>query len=57
MVQKSASKRIRVTKNGKVMRRAGTLGHSRANKNHTAMGRKKRARSLDWPNYLVKKYS
>lgn len=43
---KSVSKRIRITKTGKVIRRPMGLGHSRSNKSSTQMGRKKLNRTL-----------
>ena len=45
-MKKSISKRIRITKSGKIIRRAMSLGHSRANKRTTQIKRKKGARSL-----------
>jgi hypothetical protein len=47
MAQKSISKRIQISRNGKVRRRATALGHSRANKTTLQMQRKKRERSLN----------
>ncbi len=44
--KKSILKRIRITKTGKVVRRAMGLGHSRANKSSTQMGRKANNRTL-----------
>ena len=46
MTKHSISQRIRVTKSGKIMRQAMTLGHSRANKSSVQMLRKKLARGL-----------
>jgi len=54
--RKSVRDRVRVTKRGKVLRRAMALGHSRGNKSSTQMGRKKRARGLDDAAKIVKKY-
>ncbi|MGC9611044.1 MAG: hypothetical protein ABSE68_02380 [Minisyncoccia bacterium] len=45
-MQKSVSKRIKIKKSGKVLHRAPTLGHSRANKNTYQMQRKKIGRNL-----------
>ncbi|MCL4391885.1 hypothetical protein M1413_00960 [Patescibacteria group bacterium] len=45
-MKKSVSKRIRITKSGKVLRRAMALGHSRANKRTVQIKRKKNARTL-----------
>lgn len=44
---KSISKRIRITKRGKVQRRAMILGHSRANKSGRQLNRKKLSRGLE----------
>ncbi len=46
-MKKSISKRVRITKSGKILRRAMSLGHSRANKSTAQMKRKKGARLLD----------
>ncbi len=46
-MKKSISKRIHITKTGKVRRRAMTLGHSRINKRTTQIKRKKNTRSLE----------
>ncbi len=45
-MKKSVSKRIRITKSGKVLRRAMTLGHSRVNKRTVQIKRKKNASTL-----------
>ncbi|GEM_PF-6401878 len=45
-VKKSITKRIRVTKRGKVLRRAMALGHAKANKNTVQKKRKKAHRTL-----------
>jgi len=39
--------RIKITKKGKIKRRATTLGHSRSNKTKTQMLRKKKYRNLN----------
>lgn len=54
--RKSVRDRVRVTKRGKVLRRAMTLGHSRGNKSSTQMRRKARHRGLDDSAKIVKKY-
>lgn len=54
--RKSVRDRIRVTKRGKVMRRAMALGHSRGNKSSSQMGRKKLSRGLDDGAKIVRKY-
>ncbi|MFH1193324.1 MAG: hypothetical protein V1656_03380 [Candidatus Jorgensenbacteria bacterium] len=46
MPRNSFTKRIRITKQGKVLRRAMTLGHSRGNKSGTQLIRKKKMRGL-----------
>ncbi len=45
-VKKSIMKRLRVTKRGKVLRRAMALGHAKANKNTVQKKRKKGQRTL-----------
>ncbi len=54
--KKSASKRVKVTRGGKVRRRATSLGHSRANKSGLQLGRKKRARGLMLSKQTVEKF-
>ncbi len=44
--KKSITNRIRVTKRGKVLRRAMALGHAKANKNTRQKKRKKAQRTL-----------
>ncbi|MEK7512871.1 MAG: hypothetical protein AAB601_01595 [Patescibacteria group bacterium] len=46
MTQKSISNRVKITRRGKVRRRATTLGHSRSNKTSVQMQRKGRERGL-----------
>lgn len=53
---KSIAKRIRITKKGKVVRRAMALGHSRVNKSTSQMKRKKLSRGLENSTELIKKY-
>ncbi len=53
---KSITKRIRITKKGKVVRRAMALGHSRVNKSTSQMKRKKLSRGLENSTELIKKY-
>jgi ribosomal protein L35 len=55
-MRKSYTERLRVTKKGKVMRRAMGLGHSRASKNSTQMGRKKASRGVGLPNKVIKRH-
>jgi|GEM_PF-829587 len=52
---KKVSKRIRITKNGKVMRRAMGLGHSKGNKSGTQKGRRKGMRGLATYAKIIKK--
>jgi ribosomal protein L35 len=54
--RKSVSKRIRVTKNGKIQRRAMTLGHSRGNKSQRQMHRKRVERGLATMAKEVRRY-
>lgn len=54
--QKSISKRIRVTKNGKVVRRAMGLGHSRANKSQQQIRRRQKSRGLNNVGVDARKY-
>lgn len=56
MAQKSVSKRIKVKKSGKIMRRATSLGHSRANKNTSQMKRRKNERQLTITSKKIKRY-
>ena len=44
--KKSYGKRLRVTRKGKVLRRAMGLGHSRANKSSKQMRRKTKSRGI-----------
>lgn len=52
----SISNRIKVTKTGKIRRRAMALGHSRANKRRIELRRKKGARGLNLPRKMIKNY-
>ncbi|MDI6717856.1 MAG: hypothetical protein QMD86_02340 [Patescibacteria group bacterium] len=45
-MKKSISKRIRITKTGKVLRRKMGLGHNRSRKSNNQMGRKFGMKSL-----------
>ena len=54
-MRKNFSKRIKITKNGKIIRRARGLGHSRANKSAQEKGRRRSPRSLGIPTRLVRK--
>ncbi|MEK7192235.1 MAG: hypothetical protein AAB646_01840 [Patescibacteria group bacterium] len=58
MVKSSVKDRIRVTKNGKLLRRKMGLGHFRAKKNGTVMHRKEQISWLSKPDHktFTKKY-
>jgi len=53
--KKSISKRIKITKNGKVTRRAMGLGHSKGNKSNTQKTRRKSKRGLATYGKLIQK--
>lgn len=55
-MKKSISKRIKITKGGKVRRRAMALGHFKVNKTSIQLKRKKRERGLDIKKNLIKKH-
>jgi ribosomal protein L35 len=46
---KALEKRVRITKNGKILRRAMAIDHFRTRKNATSIQKKRRMRSLDYP--------
>lgn len=54
MARKSISKRIKITKNKKVRRRARGLGHAKSNKRTPQRHRKKGERTLDTPHSKVR---
>jgi len=56
MMKKSFSKRIKITKSGKILRRAMALGHNRANKRQVQIKRKKLQRGLAFNTKVLKKY-
>ncbi len=56
-MKKSISDRIKITKGGKILRRAMTLGHSRSNKRQAQMLRKKALRILNVPKRTITKYN
>ncbi len=56
MAHKSVSKRVKVKKSGKILRRSTSLGHSRANKNTVQMKRKKNERDLYISTKKIKRY-
>jgi ribosomal protein L35 len=49
MPSKSVTKRIRITKNGKVVRRRGGVGHFKTRKNSKMNRNSRKTRSLDMP--------
>lgn len=53
-MKKSAAKRIKITKTGKVKRRAMGLGHSRANKRRVQILRRRKKRGLKIPGKSIK---
>ncbi|MBI3638479.1 50S ribosomal protein L35 [Candidatus Wolfebacteria bacterium] len=55
-MKSSVSKRIRVTKTGKILRRAMSQGHFLAKKRTIQIKRKKGQRSLDMGEKIVRKY-
>jgi len=55
-MKKSFSKRIKITKSGKILRRAMALGHNRANKRQVQIKRKKLQRGLAFNTKVLKKY-
>ncbi|MGB7957249.1 MAG: 50S ribosomal protein L35 [Minisyncoccia bacterium] len=46
---KALAKRIKITKNGKIVRRAMANDHFRTRKNGTSIQKKRKTRSLDYP--------
>ncbi|MDP3974912.1 MAG: 50S ribosomal protein L35 [Candidatus Jorgensenbacteria bacterium] len=54
--RKSVRDRVRVTRTGKVLRRAMALGHARGNKSATQLRRKELSRGLDDAAKIVRKY-
>ncbi|KKU98841.1 MAG: hypothetical protein UY32_C0013G0038 [Candidatus Jorgensenbacteria bacterium GW2011_GWC1_48_8] len=56
MVQKSVTQRIRITKRGKIMRRAMALGHSKSNKSQVQILRKRKSRELNISEKILSKY-
>ncbi len=55
-MKNSVKDRIKLTKRGKVKRRAMALGHSRVNKRRIQILRKKKERGLNIPAKIIKKY-
>jgi len=56
MTRNSFTDRIKITRRGKVRRRAMALGHSRGNKSNVQMNRKKRERNLVITKKVLSKY-
>ena len=56
MAKKMVTKRIKLTKNGKIKRRAMGLGHSRANKSRVQILRKRKKRDLNFPERNITKH-
>jgi len=56
MVQKSVTKRLRITRRGKIIRRAMALGHSKVNKRQIQILRKRKLRGLNLPKKTISKY-
>lgn len=55
-MQKSVTKRIQLTKTGKIRRRAVALGHNKNNKTQKQKLRKRKNRDLVMKNKTIKKY-
>ena len=56
-MKKSVSSRIRITKNGKILRKAMGQSHFRAKKKGVQLNRKKLFRSLSGGKKVVNRYS
>jgi len=54
MTKQSVRNRIKITKTGKIKRRAMGLGHSRINKSSVQMLRKRKKRGLNIPGKSIK---
>jgi len=48
-LKKSVAKRIRITRNGKIVRRSMAVDHFRTRKNGRAIQRKRKTLSLNYP--------
>ncbi|MEK7574176.1 MAG: hypothetical protein AAB514_01440 [Patescibacteria group bacterium] len=55
-MKKSLSKRIKISKNGKILRKAMGLGHCRAKKSTTQRKRRKNLRGLLHGEKFIKKH-
>jgi ribosomal protein L35 len=56
-MKKSVKNRFKITKRGKVLRRAMAQGHFLAKKSSRQIKRKKKLRNLGFGKKLIKKYS
>jgi len=52
-MQKSFTKRIRITKNGKLLRRSMAVDHFRTRKSTKNLRQKKNQRSLNYPRKVI----
>ena len=55
-ISKSLTKRIRITKNGKIVRRAMGVNHFRTRTNAKSIRNKRKSRGLDFPIKTLKNY-
>jgi ribosomal protein L35 len=55
-ISKSLTKRIRITKNGKIVRRAMGVSHFRTRTTQKSIRNKRHSRSLDFPMKTLKNY-
>ncbi|MDP3052343.1 MAG: hypothetical protein Q8N22_00050 [bacterium] len=55
-MRKSLSKRIRITKRGKIIRKAMGQGHCRAKKSNTQIKRRKKPRGILHGDKFIKKH-
>lgn len=53
---KSISKRIKLKKSGKILRRSMGLGHSRANKNSVQANRRKHERNFEVKSKILRQF-
>jgi len=55
-MKKSLSKRIKISKRGKILRKAMGQGHCRAKKRTTQLKRRKKFRGLEFGKKMIKKH-
>ena len=55
-MRKSGTKRIRITKNGKVIRRPMAAGHNRTRKSTNLIRSKKKGKGLNYPKKKIISY-